>query len=180
MKDKKWHILHSEYLIKNKWITVRQDYVRQSNGVEIDDYYVLEYPDWVTIIAITEDGSFVLERQYRHGTQHTCLELCGGTIEKDELPIETAKRELLEETGFAGGIWTRYAPTAPNPSAMTNICHTYIATGVKRVSEQHLEDTEDIDILILSKEELIEAMCKGEISQGDMLAPLWRYMYENK
>ena len=86
----------------------------------------------------------------------------------------------MEETGFAGGIWTQYALTAPNPSAMTSICHIYIATGVKRVSEQHLDETEDIDIQILTKEELIKAMCNGEISQGDMLAPLWRYMYENK
>lgn len=86
----------------------------------------------------------------------------------------------MEETGFAGGEWTVYAPTAPNPSAMTNICHTFIAQGVRKVAEQNLEKTEDIEIVLMTKEELLEAMRNGDILQGDMLAPLWRYMYENK
>lgn len=178
--QKDWSILKSSYLLETPWLTVRKDYVRQPNGVEIDDFYVLEYPDWVTIIAITENKKFVVERQYRHGIRATCIELCGGTIEKGENPLVAAKRELLEETGYSGGIWEAYAPTAPNPSAMTNICYTFIAKGVKKESEQNLEKTEDIDILLLSKDELLEVMHKGEISQGDMLAPLWRYMYENK
>ena len=87
---------------------------------------------------------------------------------------------MREETGYAGGNWTEYAPTAPNPSAMTNICHTFIADGVKKVAEQNLEQTEDIDIVLMSREELIDSMSKGEILQGDMLAPLWRYLFETK
>lgn len=178
--QKEWKILQSTYVFETPWLIVRKDHVRQPNGVEIDDLYVLEYPDWVTIIAITEDKKFVIERQYRHGIRATCIELCGGIIEKGENPLVAAKRELLEETGYAGGIWTSYAPTAPNPSAMTNICYTFIANGVRKESEQRLEKTEDIDILLLSKGELLEAMYNGEISQGVMLAPLWRYMHENK
>ena len=161
-------------------MTVRKDHVRLPSGIEMDDYYVLEYPDWATVIAITIDGNFVMERQYRHGTQEINVELCGGTVEEGETPIETAKRELLEETGYAGGVWTEYAPTAPNPSAMTNICHTFIADGVEKVAEQRQENTEDIDLVLISKEERIEIMRNVEISQGDMLAPLWRYMYEKK
>ena len=82
--QKKWQIVLSNYLIKNKWLTVRKDKVILPSGVEIDDYYVLEYPDWVTVIAITAEGKYVMERQYRHGIQKTCYELCGGTVEKGE------------------------------------------------------------------------------------------------
>lgn len=64
----KWQILNSKYLLKTKWLTVRQDYLKMPTGVEMEDYYVLEYPDWINVIAITEDGRFVIERQYRHGT----------------------------------------------------------------------------------------------------------------
>ncbi len=166
--------------MKNKWLTVRKDAVELPTGVEIDDYYVLEYPDWITVIAITEGGKYVMERQYRHGIQRTCYELCGGTIEKGENPMEAAKRELKEETGYAGGIWEFFSTTAPNPAAMNNLCYVFVAIGVKRISKQHLDHTEDIDVCELSTEELLRVMKEGLIIQGDMLSPLWQWMYNNK
>ena len=61
--DRKWEILQSEYLIKRPWLTARRDRVRLPNGVINDEYYVLEYPDWVNVIAITKEGDFLMERQ---------------------------------------------------------------------------------------------------------------------
>lgn len=175
--NKKWQIVKSKYLIRNRWLTVRQDQVKLPSDVEIDDYYVLEYPDWVTIIALTDDGNYVMERQYRHGIGKTCYELCGGTVEKGEDFIETAKRELKEETGYEGGEWEFFSVTAPNPAAMTNLCYTFIARGVVKTSDQNLEMTEDIDVCELTEDELLEVMKSGIITQGDMLSPLWQWMY---
>ena len=180
MDVKSWKILFSEYLIKNKWLTVRKDHVKLPTGVEVDDYYVLEYPDWVTIIAITDGGQYVLERQYRHGLQKTYYEICGGTIEIGEDALTSAKRELLEETGYEGGEWTSFMTTSPNPAAMTNVCYTFVAKGVKKLKGQHLEPTEDIDVVEMTEEELLKVMEDGQISQGDMLAPLWRWMFNRK
>ena len=175
--QKKWQIILSKYLIRNKWLTVRKDNVKLPSGVEIDNYYVLEYPDWVTVIAITAEGKYVMERQYRHGIQKTCYELCGGTVEKGENILETARRELKEETGYEGGKWEFFSITAPNPAAMTNLCHTFIARGVYKAVEQNLEPTEDIDVCEMTEEELLEIMKAGLITQGDMLSPLWQWMY---
>ena len=180
MEKKEWITINSEYLISRKWLTVRLDHVRLPSGQEIDDYYVLEYPDWVTIIAITEEGKYIVERQYRHGLHQTNYELCGGTIEKGEDALTTAKRELLEETGYEGGEWLFYTTTSPNPAAMTNVCHTFIAKGVKKVRNQNLEPTEDIEVFEMTEEELLEAMENERITQGDMLAPLWRWMYNRR
>jgi hypothetical protein len=58
--DRKWEVLHSEYLIQRPWLTARRDCVRLPNGVENDEYYVLEYPDWVNVIAITAEGKFLM------------------------------------------------------------------------------------------------------------------------
>lgn len=74
--NRKWEVLHSEYLIQRPWLTARRDCVRLPNGVENDEYYVLEYPDWVNVIAITAEGKFLMERQYRHGLQWTGYEIC--------------------------------------------------------------------------------------------------------
>ena len=180
MDNKKWKLLKSDYLMKNKWLTVRKDHVRLPTGVEMDDYYVLEYPDWVTVIAITSEGKYVMERQYRHGIQKTCYEICGGTVEKGEEFLDTAKRELKEETGYEGGVWEFYSVTAPNPAAMSNLCYTYIARGVYKSSEQALESTEDIDVCELTEEELLDIMNSGQIVQGDMLSPLWQWMFNRR
>ncbi len=180
MKNKDWTILGSSYVLNTKWLKVRRDHVRMATGQEIPDMYVLEYPDWVNVIAITEDGRFVMERQYRHGLQLTSYEICAGTLERDEDPLEAAKRELYEETGYGDGEWTLYMKEAPNPAAMTNWNYTYLVTGVRRLSGQHLEQTEDIDVCLLSADEVLELMQKGEIAQGIMLAPLWRWMAEHK
>lgn len=172
----KWDKLGYEYVLDSKWLKVRKDVVRLPNGVTLDDFFVLEYPTWVNVIAITEDGRFVMERQYRHGLERIGYEICAGTCEKDEDPLTAAKRELLEETGYAGGEWSLYGISAPNPAAMTNLNYTYLATGVKKVSAPHLELSEDIDISLMTFDEVRGLMDSDQITQGCMLAMLWKYV----
>lgn len=176
--DKKWEILESEYLIRRPWLTARRDHVRLPDGVENKEYYVLEYPDWVNVIAITVDGKFVMERQYRHGLQWTGYEICAGVCESGENPLEAAKRELWEETGFGGGEWKLQMTISANTSTMTNLCHCFVATGVERISEQHLEATEDISVHLLTVDDVRNLLVGNEIRQALMAAPLWKYFAE--
>ena len=105
MDEKKWKILKSEYLFQRPWLTARRDHIQLPDGRENPEFYVLEYPDWVNVIAITKDGQFVMERQYRHALGKTCYELPCGVMEQGEEPLEAVKRELMEETGYGGGEW---------------------------------------------------------------------------
>ena len=178
--DKKWIILSSDYPLKSKWLNVRKDHVRMPKGVELDDFYILEYPDWINVIAITEEGDFVLERQYRHGIQTVEYEICAGVIEKGEEPLAAAQRELFEETGYGGGEWSLFCITAPNPAAMTNRNYTFLAKGVKSISTQHLEMTEDIDVIVMSRDDVKKILIEGKMMQGIMQAPLWRLFYEEE
>lgn len=176
----RWAVLGNKYLIKNKWLTVRMDQIKMPSGVVIDDYYILEYPNWINVIAITEDGKYIIERQYRHGTQTLDYELCAGTVEKGETPLDAAKRELLEETGYAEGNWELYCVSAPNPAAMTNRNYSFLAKGVRYTGERHQEITEDIEVNLITYNELKELVKEGAFLQGQMLAPLWKYIAENK
>ncbi len=180
MKDMKWETLQSEYLIRRPWLTARRDKVRMPNGVVNDEFYILEYPDWVNVIAITKDDKFVFVRQYRHGIGDTYFEIPAGVIEEGEDPVEGAKRELQEETGYAGGEWTRLMSLSGNASTTNNLSHSFLAVGVEKVSEQHLDATEDIEVHLLSREEVLSLLENNEIKQSLMAAPLLKYFYDNK
>lgn len=175
-----WKVVSSEYLHKEPWLTVRKDHVILPNGNHIPAYYILEYPNWVNIIAITREGQFVFIRQYRHGLQEVSYELCAGVCEKeDSSPLISAQRELLEETGYGKGTWKEYMRISPNPSTHTNMTYCFLATDVEKVSEQHLEATESLTVHILSLEEVKELLCNNSIKQALMAAPLWKYIAEN-
>ena len=88
--DMTWKTLDSKYLSKKPWLTVRVDKVQLPTGAIIDEYYILEYPEWVNTIAITKDEQFVFVRQYRHGIRKTVNELCAGVVEEGEEPIIAA------------------------------------------------------------------------------------------
>lgn len=175
MDSKRWKTLRSEYLIKRPWLTARRDAVQLPNGVVNDEFYVLEYPDWVNVIAITGEGKFVFVRQYRYALDLDSIELCAGVAEPGEAPIESAKRELLEETGYGGGEWKEFMVIGQNPSTCSNLTHCFIATGVERMGDQQLDRTEDIDVVLLSREEVLSMLRNDELKQALMLAPLWRY-----
>lgn len=176
----KWETLSSEYIIRRPWLTARRDKVKLPDGKENPEYYVLEYPDWVSVIAITTDGLFVIERQYRHGLGQTNFEIPAGVCEKDELPIDAARRELLEETGFGGGEWTELMQISANPTSHNNLSHAFIAKGVERIGKQCLDETERLEFFLVPREELIEMLANGEMMQSLMIAPLYKALYEHK
>jgi len=174
---KKPSVIESEYLIRRPWLTARRDKLLMPNGNINPEFYVLEYPSWVNIIAITDDDKFVMVRQYRHGLGVISTELCAGVVEEGETTLEAAKRELSEETGYTGGEWSLQCVISGNPSTSNNLSYCYLAKGVKLTEEQHLDATEDIEVLLMSRQELLDLMMADEMKQALMLAPLWRYFY---
>lgn len=173
-----WSVLKSDYLIKCKWLTVRKDHVRMPSGVEMDDFYIIESNDWVNVIAITNNNQIILEKQYRHGLGKVCIELPAGSVDDGETPLQAAKRELLEETGYSGGVWKPFGRYAPNASAMTNYSNTFIATGVSKLADAHLEPSENIEVLLASLDSLSDMLKNEQLIEADIVAPLWRFLYE--
>ena len=173
-----WRTLKSSYPFLCPWLRVRKDHVILPSGFEMDDFYVIESNDWVNVIAITEDGRYIIEEQYRHGIGRICFELPAGNVSKGENPLDAAKRELMEETGFAGGKWELFCDSAPNASGMDNLCHTFLARGVKKNTEPHLESSEEIHVHLKTKDEVVELLKNNSIVEAVMQAPLWRYIKE--
>ena len=168
--EKKWEILHSEYLIRRPWLTARRDHIRMPNGVENPEYYVLEYPDWVNVIAITSDGHFLMERQYRHGLQWTGYEICAGVCEAGETPLESAQRELYEETGYRGRVIGCSRPGWSSPGLTgETICMVKIEIDGDayrgQTVESHPEECEHIEVFRVRRAELA-AFVAAQEAQG--------------
>ncbi|MCI7141141.1 NUDIX hydrolase [Alistipes sp.] len=178
-KKRKCTVLHSEYLSRKPWYTVRHERLALPDGRIIPDYYVFEYPDWVNITAIDREGRFVMIDQYRHGLGETSYEIPAGVIEtSDSTPLEAARRELFEETGYGGGTWRLLTSISANPATQNNITHCFLATGVERIGTQHLDATEDIGVHLFTRSEVLGLLRTDSIRQALMAAPLWRYFAE--
>lgn len=174
-KERRWQVLSSEYLFKRPWLTARRDHVKLPTGAEIPEYYILEYPDWVNVIALTVDGKMVMIRQYRHGIGEARYEICAGVVEQGEDPLKAAQRELYEETGYGGGEWQLFMTLSANASSHTNLIYCYLAVGVEPCSTQHLEETEDLTVHLLTSEEVKQLLLDDELRQATMIAPLGKY-----
>lgn len=171
----KWKVLDSTYIIQRPWLTARCDKVELPDGTVHPEYYVLEYPMWVNVIAITAEGQFVMVEQYRHGLREVFTELVAGVSEKGETPLESARRELLEETGYGRGEWQQFTVLSQNPGSTNNLTYTFLATNVEKIAGQHLDETEDIAVRLLSEAEVKQMLLQDEIKQSLMAAPLWKY-----
>lgn len=178
MKENKYcKILSSRYLSKETWATIRVDHIRLNNGTEIPDYYVHEYPNWVNVIAVTREQQLIIIQQYRHGIQEYIYEIPAGVCDPtDENPLESAKRELFEETGYGNGNWSEIMLISPNPATHSNWCYCFLATDVEKISDQHLEPTEEILVSLLEKNEVEKLLIDNKIKQAMNAAPLWKYM----
>jgi 8-oxo-dGTP pyrophosphatase MutT (NUDIX family) len=157
-----WKVISTTYPLKDRWISVRSDVCIGEAGQVIAPYYTLDYPDFVHAVAVTKDRRFVLTRQYRHGAGEQVLDLPGGVMDPGEVdPVQTALRELLEETGFSGGTATKLASVSVDPAKMRNRLHVVLVEGVERTAEPVLEENEMIDTLLLPASDLLPLVLRG-------------------
>lgn len=176
----KWRVLNSEYISRTPWFTVRREKVEFPNGSVIQEYHVLEYPAWICVIAIDISGKMILERQYRHGLGRVNYELCAGVVDDTDVTcMDAAKRELLEETGYGKGEWRELMQVCANPGTHNNMTHCFLATNVEKVSEPHLEATEDISVEYMTRQQVYELLAGNALVQAIHTAALWRYFAEN-
>ncbi|MFD2598272.1 NUDIX hydrolase [Sphingobacterium corticis] len=161
-----WKVLNSKYIIKRPWATLRVDQVQLPNGVVKDEYYILEYPKWVNMVGFTEDNQILFARQYRHGAEKILLELPAGVVEDGEEPEIAARREMMEETGYEFDEATEVSQLYANPATSGNITYTYVLKGGRKVAEQSLDESEDIEVVLLSLEEAKDLLLKNGIGQA--------------
>lgn len=128
------------------------------------EFFIVDAPDWCNVVPLTGDGRVVMVRQRRHGIDEETLELPGGMVDPhDASPLEAARRELLEETGYRAGLVEPTGVIAPNPAMQTNRCWSFLARHVEKVAEPRLDGGEDIDVVLVPYAEIPARVARGEI-----------------
>jgi 8-oxo-dGTP pyrophosphatase MutT (NUDIX family) len=156
---------------------VRVDEVELPTGAVIPKYWITEYRPWVNVVAVTEADEVVLVRQYRHGISEVHFEIPAGTTDPGETDLEAAaRRELLEETSFAGGRWSPLITLAPNPALQDNLAHTFLAEGVVPAERTHVDPNEDLRVHLVPVAELERMIADGDFIQALHIAPLFKYL----
>ena len=160
----KWKTRKSEKLIDNHWVKVRRDEVELPNGQSIDDFYAITINDAAAIVALDGEGNVILKNEYRYCYDRNLIEVPAGTFEENETDgLAVAKRELLEETGYVSDNWTYLGATVESSAKLTNYMHIYFANHCRKVSGQHLDDTEELDVIVIPLSEAVEMVMKNEI-----------------
>ncbi|MFN5358706.1 MAG: NUDIX hydrolase [Bacteroidota bacterium] len=162
-----WKTISSEYLFKGLWFTIRKDRCVKHDGSIVDPYYVYEFPEWVTAVALTEEGKFIFERQYRHALGLTMMEIPGGCVDEEDKNLEDAiARELKEETGYVFTSFEYLGKTSANPSTNSNLMHFYLAKGGRKIAAQQLDQNEEIEVHLLDLDEVKQLLKSNQIVQS--------------
>lgn len=158
-----WKTLSRQTVLEySEFLTVESHTVELPDGQVISDWPWLVTPDYINVVAVTEIGEFICFRQTKYGVEGTSLAPVGGYLEADEDPLDTAKRELLEETGYESHSWLSLGSYTVDGNRGAGTAHLFLARDARRVAEPISDDLEEQQLLHLSRSEFEAALAAGE------------------
>lgn len=169
-KPDSWIKVSSKPVAQCRVFDIRQDFCQRSSDQSNADFFVIECPDWVNVIAIADDEKFIFIEQYRQGVADFQIELAGGMIDAGEDPETAARRELLEETGYAASNWKPLGWSNPNPAIQNNRMFHFLATDCRRTADVKFDEHESINTMLLDKLEVDQLLRDGKIQHSLVLA----------
>ena len=175
-----WERQSSELLADYRFFRLRQDVSRHPRSGRDHRFFIFEFPDWVNIIPLTPDNEVVFVRQFRQGTREMTLEVPGGIVDPGEAPVQSALRELYEESGYrpADGEAIELGWVHPNPALQENRCWSFLARNVEKVvAEDHVVGTssEAIEVFTIPLREVPGMISRAEITHALTIAAFDHY-----
>lgn len=173
---KSWHVLEDKKVFGTPVFDLNRKRSASEPGETAGDFYVLQAPEWIIIIALTTDRKIIAVEQYRHGIDEVTLEVPGGMVDKGENPQESAERELAEETGYTSASWDYLGKVSSNPAIMNNYTHIYLASECRKTRDQHTGEFEDIYVQTMEIQEFLKYAKEGVIHHSIVLAAIAKYL----
>lgn len=175
-----WKTIETEKLLDTEYVSVNRSKVQLPDGAIIEDFYTVGIQDAAMVAALTEDNHILLKSEFRYACGEEVIECPAGMFEKGEEPLDVAKRELLEETGYVSDDWAYLGPTYESTSKLTNTMHLFLAKNCVKASSQHLDQFERISVLKVPLNQAVDMVMSGEINANSTahlilkVARLWQ------
>ncbi len=165
-------MVSSKQVFKGKMIGLRVDNVELPNGnIAVREW--VQHPGAVAVIAVDHDNRVCMVRQYRYPIGDDLLEIPAGKLEVGEDLLESARRELLEETGYSAGKWEKIFTYYSTPGFCDEVLHLFLATGLS-LGESHPDEDEILEAEMVSLDDALKMMANGEIKDSKtLIGILW-------
>lgn len=172
MKD--WKKIKSEEIGDLSIFKARFDFLKNPRNNKEVKVTVLEANDAVNVVALTTENKILFINQFRFGSGEFSLEIPGGFIEKNEIPLVAAKRELQEETGYTAPHWEYLGAVYANPVFMNSKIHHFVAHEASQTDQLALDEAEDIEVLLMSRKKLKNLIKENKLTHPHTLSALSR------
>ena len=176
-KDLVWEEISREHIIQDEWIDFRRSAYRYPDGRVFSPYYSYSRRDYTVIVASDTEGDYLCVRQFRQGIKVVTTEFPAGGIERSdskeygertaaEDALACAKRELMEETGYESSDWTHLLTIPANATISDNYAYVFMAKNCRKAGEQHLDETEYLNVVKLTAKDIEELIRTGRFQQA--------------
>lgn len=175
----RWKKLGAREVARTRIFSVESVDFHHPQRAAPQDFFVINAPDWVNVIALTPDGRLVLVRQFRYGIDDFSVEIPGGVIDLGEDPVSAGVRELREETGYVGASARLLGSVRPNPAMQSNRCHLVLVEGARPAAKLDWDPDEEFEIMTRPVDEVYALAYAGGITHAMVLdalllfTPVW-------
>ncbi|MDQ3800063.1 MAG: NUDIX hydrolase [Acidobacteriota bacterium] len=175
-KPEVWMRKTSKTVADCRVFRVREDFCERESDKLEHSFFVIENPDWVNVIALDALNQVVLIEQFRYGTEEIVLEIPGGIIDAGEAPETAARRELLEETGYASDEFIYLGKSRPNPAIQNNWIYHFAALNCRKIQETAFDEHESVVAQLVSLDEIPRLIESEQITHSLVLAAFYKLM----